>query len=372
MSIYSKSLLVSAAVLAIAVAGNASAQYWRSGRDAAVQYDPQTGGYCDDRGGCPDHFWTYPIFYGPVYYHHVWYRGPVYTRDDPWGHHLFWVRGDWHRDEWHHARPYWARNVHFGPPLDFAYYESHGFNVGGHWRHEREAWMWSHGQGDRGRYGQTNYGNGYGDHDHEWHDHDWHDHDWHDHDWRDQQGNYDQHDHGGPDQYAQNGPNNSDQNRGNWNGNNGQGGWNNNNGGGSWNGGGGDRGNWRHDHGGDQSAQNNGPNANSSGPDHGGNPQTASNGPAPNKITVTSATYGASCHQPEGNVTKFLQDACNGQSKCDYIVKYQTIGDPAPGCSKDFSVKWTCSSGSGGSASAPAEAGFGSRVTLDCGSGGRG
>jgi hypothetical protein len=82
---------------------------------------------------------------------------------------------------------------------------------------------------------------------------------------------------------------------------------------------------------------------------------------------VTSATYGASCHQPKGNVTKFLQDACNGQGKCDYTVKYQTIGDPAPGCSKDFSVEWTCSNGSGGSASAPAEAGFGSKVSLQCG-----
>jgi hypothetical protein len=89
-------------------------------------------------------------------------------------------------------------------------------------------------------------------------------------------------------------------------------------------------------------------------------------------ITVTSATYGASCHQPKGNVTKFLQDACNGQGKCDYTVKYQTIGDPAPGCSKDFSVEWTCSSGTGGSASAPAEAGFGSKVTLQCGPGSRG
>jgi hypothetical protein len=360
----SSSLLLGAATLAAALCGSASAQYWRNDRDAAVQYDPQTGGYCDTRGGCPDHFWTYPIFYGPVYYHHVWYRGPVYTRDDRWGHHLFWVRGDWRRDEWHHARPYWARDVRFGPALDFAYYEGHGFNVEGHWRHERDAWLWSHGQGDHGRYGQSNYGQGgygggCGDHDHDWHDRDGHDHDWHD-----QQGGGDQNNHGGPDQYAQNGSNGSD--HGNWNGGNGQ----SNNGGGNWNGGyngqnGGDHGNWHHDHG-DQSGQNNGPN---NGPNN--NPQTASNGPAPNKITVTSATYGGSCHVPEGNVTKFLQDACNGQGKCDYVVKYQTIGDPAPGCSKDFSVKWTCSTGPGGAASAAAEAGFGSKVTLDC-SGGHG
>ncbi len=376
----SRSLLLSAAVLTIAFAGGASAQDWRYGRDAAVQYDRQTGGYCDNRGGCPDHFWTYPIFYGPVYYHHVWYRGPVYARDDSWGHHLFWVRGDWRRDEWHHARPYWARDVRFGPPLDFAFYESHGFNVDGHWRHERDAWLWSRGHGDHGHYGQTDYGNNYGDH-----DHDWHDRDGHDRDWRDRQGGSDQGNRGGPDQYSQNGPNNSGQNNGNWNG--GQGGGNNNTGGGNGNGannnnggqggwnGGGDHGGWHHDHGGDQSAQNNGPNNSGNGPNglqNNNGSQTASNGPAPNKITVTSATYGASCHQPDGNVTKFLQDACNGQGKCDYVVKYQTLGDPAPGCSKDFSVKWSCSAGPGGTASAAAEAGFGSKVTLDCNIGGHG
>ena len=86
-------------------------------------------------------------------------------------------------------------------------------------------------------------------------------------------------------------------------------------------------------------------------------------------ITVKAATYGASCNQSKGNVTKFLQDACNGHDRCDYSVRYQTIGDPAPGCAKDFSVEWTCSDGTTGSATAPAEAGLGSKVTLQCGGG---
>jgi hypothetical protein len=90
------------------------------------------------------------------------------------------------------------------------------------------------------------------------------------------------------------------------------------------------------------------------------------NQPFQNTITVTSATYGASCKAPKGNVTKFVQTACNGQTTCQYAVQYKTIGDPAPGCSKDFAVEWTCSTGAGGSAAAPGEAGFGSKVSLAC------
>ena len=349
----SKTLLLCAATLALAA--SASARDWGYRSDFSASYSRDTGGYCDD-AGCPDHFWTYPIFYGPVYFHGIWYRGPVYTRDDSYGHHWFWIRGAWRRDEWRHPRPYWARNVHFGPPLDFAFYESHGFNVEGRWRQEHDAWAWSHRENPRGYYSQGGYSNN-GEHGPQYNQGPGE---------RDQRGAYDQGYRQGPppDQYSQNGPppNGYDYGRENGGGRdygNGDHGWN-----------GYDRG-WRGDHGpGQQTAQNNGsnPSGNAGGPPN----ATASNGPAPNQITVTSATYGASCHQPKGNVTKFLQDACNGQAKCDYTVKYQTIGDPAPGCSKDFSVEWTCSNGPGSSASAPAEAGFGSKVTLQCGQGGRG
>jgi len=78
--------------------------------------------------------------------------------------------------------------------------------------------------------------------------------------------------------------------------------------------------------------------------------------PAPTGATirVTSATYGASCRQPAGNVTRFLSAACDGRATCDYSVNWRVLGDPAVGCRKDFSVQWTCGS-SRGSASAPAE-----------------
>jgi hypothetical protein len=83
-------------------------------------------------------------------------------------------------------------------------------------------------------------------------------------------------------------------------------------------------------------------------------------------ILVTSATYGASCGQPAGNVTEYVSSTCNREDTCKYHVQWERIGDPAPGCKKDFSVQWVCSNGTAGSAYAPAEAGYGSIVTLKC------
>ena len=94
--------------------------------------------------------------------------------------------------------------------------------------------------------------------------------------------------------------------------------------------------------------------------------QAASDHAAPGGISVTSATYGATCHQPHGNVTNALKHACNGKPSCNYVVRWQTLGDPAVGCAKDFSVSWQCPDGSNGTAGAPPEAGFGRGVALRC------
>ena len=90
-------------------------------------------------------------------------------------------------------------------------------------------------------------------------------------------------------------------------------------------------------------------------------PQRAQTG-----ITVVTATYGASCRQPTGNVTKTVKSACDGRSECNYSVDWHVLGDPAYGCKKDFSVQWICSNGGSYSAFAPAEAGYGSKVRLHC------
>lgn len=59
-------------------------------------------------------------------------------------------------------------------------------------------------------------------------------------------------------------------------------------------------------------------------------------------IHIFSATYGENCGAKKGNATKFVSKKCNGKEDCNYVIKSRVIGDPAPGCVKDFQVKWTC------------------------------
>jgi hypothetical protein len=84
-------------------------------------------------------------------------------------------------------------------------------------------------------------------------------------------------------------------------------------------------------------------------------------------ITVVSGTYGANCRAPTGNKTSFLAKACNGKTTCSYKVEVTILGDPAYGCAKTYVAQWRCGSSTAlHSASAPAEAGYGSVVTLTC------
>ena len=84
-------------------------------------------------------------------------------------------------------------------------------------------------------------------------------------------------------------------------------------------------------------------------------------------ITVVSATYGGNCGAPTGNVTSALASACNDQGQCNYTVDYQVLGDPAYGCAKTYQAQYTCAADTTvHTVSAPAEAGFGSVVTLSC------
>ncbi len=83
----------------------------------------QSGGYCD-AWGCPEDYWDYPVFYGPVYYGDAWYDGPFYYRaidGDDW----YWVHGGWHRDEWQGPHPHWWHQYRYGPALGYSYYTHH-------------------------------------------------------------------------------------------------------------------------------------------------------------------------------------------------------------------------------------------------------
>ncbi len=127
--------ILKTAALAAALAGSAmfaSAPARADGVSVAIgvpgigfSYD--SGGYCD-RWGCPEDYWGYPVYYGPVYYSGAWYRGPVYYRRID-GAYWYWIHGGWHRDEWRGPRPAWYRHAHYryGPALGYDYYRGHGF-----------------------------------------------------------------------------------------------------------------------------------------------------------------------------------------------------------------------------------------------------
>ena len=87
--------------------------------------------------------------------------------------------------------------------------------------------------------------------------------------------------------------------------------------------------------------------------------------PPHHRLLVLSATYGGNCGAGIGNVTRVVDSFCAGRSGCAFQIKAEELGDPAPGCAKDFVAVWTCGSESR-SATVPAEAGFGSTVQLEC------
>jgi hypothetical protein len=85
-------------------------------------------------------------------------------------------------------------------------------------------------------------------------------------------------------------------------------------------------------------------------------------------IEVVAGTYGANCRAPHANKTAPLAAACNGRMQCDYRIDHSVIGDPVYGCQKDYIAEWRCAgSPTVHRAAAPAEAGFGSVVSLSCG-----
>ena len=59
-------------------------------------------------------------------------------------------------------------------------------------------------------------------------------------------------------------------------------------------------------------------------------------------VSIKSATYGASCGAPQGNVTRAVALTCNGKPDCAYPIGAEALGDPAPGCAKDFRVSYSC------------------------------
>jgi hypothetical protein len=61
-------------------------------------------------------------------------------------------------------------------------------------------------------------------------------------------------------------------------------------------------------------------------------------------IHIIQATYGSNCSGfKAGNATSAVANACTGQrERCDFTVKADQLGNPAPFCAKNFVVKWFC------------------------------
>ncbi|MGF6313531.1 peptidoglycan/LPS O-acetylase OafA/YrhL [Bradyrhizobium sp. i1.8.4] len=61
-------------------------------------------------------------------------------------------------------------------------------------------------------------------------------------------------------------------------------------------------------------------------------------------ISVVAGTYGGNCRwiSARGNATRELAAACSGKDECTFKVSIDQIGDPAPGCAKEFTAAWFC------------------------------
>jgi hypothetical protein len=85
------------------------------------------------------------------------------------------------------------------------------------------------------------------------------------------------------------------------------------------------------------------------------------------RIQVVAGTWGQNCHAPYGNVTSYLQEACNYKTTCDYPVTHDTVPDPAVGCGKTYVAEWRCDGDSTvHRATLPRGADWGHIVRLTC------
>jgi len=61
-----------------------------------------------------------------------------------------------------------------------------------------------------------------------------------------------------------------------------------------------------------------------------------------NSVDVLTAWYGQTCGAAHANVTAHVKSQCDGKPECSYGVDAGTLGDPAPGCAKNFIVLYAC------------------------------
>lgn len=76
--------------------------------------------------------------------------------------------------------------------------------------------------------------------------------------------------------------------------------------------------------------------------------------PNASEIRISQASYGLNCRDfkvpagqvnrvKEGNATGTALDACGKTvGSCTFTIDVNRMGDPAPGCQKDFRLYWKC------------------------------
>lgn len=83
-------------------------------------------------------------------------------------------------------------------------------------------------------------------------------------------------------------------------------------------------------------------------------------------LNVLEATYGANCGRPAGNVTEQVKNICAAGTPCTFLVDVNKLGDPAPGCIKEFSVKYRCERNAPPKIGLLAPEAHGKKIILDC------
>ena len=146
-------LLLAGASMAGAAPAAAQADFGVSfgSDDPAYGFDPcDYYDYYDEPPpwGMPDEYCDYPVWFEPVFFDGLWYRGPIYYR---WthGHRHYWLNGGWRDDTWTGPRPsHIVWNDHGAHLRVRGFRPGIGFHGGGHdWRDSGGSHRW-HDNGD--------------------------------------------------------------------------------------------------------------------------------------------------------------------------------------------------------------------------------
>ncbi len=102
-------------------------------------------------------------------------------------------------------------------------------------------------------------------------------------------------------------------------------------------------------------------------------PQPDQRNPDPNRyyggvsIRVLGAAYGRNCPgNVNTNVSDDLARQCQGRDYCVYRIDVRQLGDPRPGCAKDYQARYMCRDGGNERYASASPEASGQSVVLDC------